>query len=54
MASKGELLGRIRAAASWEVPAVLRDAPEGLKQDREVVLAAVTQSGAALYYAAEG
>ena len=50
---KEELLETIRAAKWQEVPALVRDAAEGLKGDREVVLAAVKQNGYALEYAAE-
>ena len=53
MASKEALLRRIHEAGRFEVPDVLREAPEGLRGDREVVLAAVTRNGWALEWAAD-
>ena len=54
MASKEALLRRIHEADRWEVLEVLREAPEGLRGDREVVLAAAKQHGYALGYVVDG
>ena len=52
MSAKAELLARIQAAPCDEVPGLLRDAPEELKADRELVREAVAQNGSALLFAA--
>ena len=52
MSAKAELLARIKAASGYEVVCLLRDAPEELQADRELVRVAVAQRGFALRYAA--